>query len=203
MLISEITGAPHVRDPAYLYPVDHLPAHANLVACFTEGHPHQMELEGEGSFWMSDFSNDVCCIYHILASRVLSVISHTMITIERARCQYALLTKTPIDYGSVVTSTMMYVRLLDKGFALPCGALITRIAEHFRVDMIGLREVQLEKGAIGVRFLNASQAHLREVEQELRAQRQRRAAQVGRAPTRIEESMDHFEASLRETQETL
>jgi hypothetical protein len=68
----------------------------------------------------------------------------------------------------MVTSTMMSVQLLDKGFALSYGALITRIAKHFRVDMTGLREVQLEKGAMGVRFLNTSQAHLREVEQEPR-----------------------------------
>jgi hypothetical protein len=82
-----------------------------------------------------------------------------MITIERAHCLYALLTEAPIDYGFVVTSTMMYVRLLDKGFALPYKALITRIAEHFRVDMTELREVQPKKAAMGVRFLNASQAH--------------------------------------------
>jgi hypothetical protein len=31
-LISEITGAPSVRDLAYPYPVDHLPASADLVA---------------------------------------------------------------------------------------------------------------------------------------------------------------------------
>jgi hypothetical protein len=108
-LINEITGVPRLRDPAYPYPVDHLPTRADLVACFTEGHPHQMELEGEGSFQMSNFSNDVRCIYHILASRVLPVISHTMITIERARCLYAMLTETPIDYDSMVTSTMMFI----------------------------------------------------------------------------------------------
>jgi hypothetical protein len=89
-----------------------------------------------------------------------------MITIERARCLYALLTETSIDYGSVVTSTMMSVPLLDKGFALPYGALITWIAEHFSLDMAGLREVQPEKGAMGVHFLNASQAHLQEAEPE-------------------------------------
>jgi hypothetical protein len=65
-----------------------------------------MELEGEGSFQMSDFNNDVRCIYHILASQVLLVISHTMIIIERARCLYSLLTETSLDYGSVVTSTI-------------------------------------------------------------------------------------------------
>jgi hypothetical protein len=119
-----------------------------------------MELKEEGNFQMSDFSNDVRCIYHILASRVLLVISHMMITIERARCFYAMLIETPINYGVVVTSTMMFVRLLDKGFALPYGALITQIAVHFGVDMIGVKEIQLEKGAMGVRFLNASQAHL-------------------------------------------
>jgi hypothetical protein len=141
-LISKIAGAPRVRDPVYPYLVDHLPTRVDLVACFTKGHPHQMELEGEGSFQMSDFSNDIRCIYHILVSRVLPVISHTMITIERARCLYAMLTEAPINYSSVVTTTTMYVRLLDKGFALPYGALITWITEHARVDMTGLREIQ-------------------------------------------------------------
>jgi hypothetical protein len=93
-----------------------------------------------------------------------------MITIERASCLYALLTEAPIDYSSMVTSTMMSVRLLDKCFVLPYRALITRIAEHFRVDMTVLREVQLEKRAMGVCFLNVSQAHLQEVEQKQRAQ---------------------------------
>jgi hypothetical protein len=97
---------------------------------------------------MSDFNNNVWCIYHILASWVLPIISHTMITIERAHCLYALLTKASIDYGSLVTSTMMLVRLLDMGFTLPYGALITQIAEHFRMDVTGLREIQLEKGSM-------------------------------------------------------
>jgi hypothetical protein len=39
-LISEITGAPRVRDLVYTYPIDHLPARADLVACFVEGRPH-------------------------------------------------------------------------------------------------------------------------------------------------------------------
>jgi hypothetical protein len=65
-----------------------------------------------------------------------------MITIERARCLYAMLTETPIDYSSVVTTTMMYVRFLDKGFTLPYGALITQITEHIGVDMTGLRVIQ-------------------------------------------------------------
>ena len=115
-----------------------------------------MELDREGSFQISDFSNDVRCIYHILASQVLPIISHTLITIERARCLYALLTEAPINYGSVVTSTMMYVWLLEKGFELPYSALITRIAVHFGVDTIRLREIQPEKGAMSVLFLNAS-----------------------------------------------
>jgi hypothetical protein len=131
--VRSITGSSAVTER--LRTLSDLHHHADLVACFTKGRPHQMELEGEGSFQMSDFSNDVHCIYHILASQVLLVISHTMITIERARCLYALLTETPIDYNFVVTSTMMFVRLLDKSFALPYGTLITRIAEHFKVDM--------------------------------------------------------------------
>jgi hypothetical protein len=34
------------------------------------------------------------------------------------------------------------------------------------VDMTGLREIQPEKGSMGVHFLNANQAHLWEAEQE-------------------------------------
>jgi hypothetical protein len=48
-LISIITGVPRVCDPTYLYPVDHLPARADLVACFAKGRPYQMELDGERS----------------------------------------------------------------------------------------------------------------------------------------------------------
>ena len=163
-LINSMSGVPSVRDPPYPYPADHLPTRAEMVACFAEGRPHQMELDGKGSFQMSDFSNDVHCIYHILVSRVLPIISNTLITIERACCLYALLTEAPIDFGSVVTSTMMSVRLLDKGFVLPYGALITRLALHSRVDATRLKEIQPEKGPMGTRFLNASQAHLREAE---------------------------------------
>jgi hypothetical protein len=184
-LINTIIEVPHVRDPTYLYPVDHLPTRTDLVMCFDEGHPHQMELDEKGSFQMSDFSNNVRCIYHILVSRVLPVISHTLITIERARCHFALLTKASIDYSSLVTSTMMSVRLLDMGFALPYGALIIQIVEHFKVDMTRLREIHLEKGSMGVRFLNASQAHLREAKQEQRAKRPLRATQAGEVPVRI------------------
>ena len=140
-LINAIVEVPCVRDPTYPYLVDHLPTRAEMVACFAEGCPHQMELDEEGSFQMSDFSNDVHCIYHILASWVLPVISHTLITIEKARGLYTLLTEAPIDYSSVVTSTMMSVQLLDKGFALPYRALITRIAMDFGVDTTGLREI--------------------------------------------------------------
>ena len=163
-LINAIVRVTCVRDLTYPYPIDHLLTRAEMVACFAEGRPYQMELDGKGSFQMSDFSNDICCIYHILASRVLSNISHKLITIERARCRYAMLTEAPIDFGSVVTSTMMFVRILDKGFVLPYGALITRITLHSGVDTIGLREIQPEKGPMGVHFLNASQAHLREAE---------------------------------------
>jgi hypothetical protein len=49
-LISTIARAPRVHDLTYSYPVDHLPTSVDLVACFTEGHPPQMEQDGEGSF---------------------------------------------------------------------------------------------------------------------------------------------------------
>jgi hypothetical protein len=56
---------------------------------------------------------------------------------------------------------------------------------------------------MGVRFLNASQAHLREAEQEPRAQRPLRPARVGRAPAGIEERLDHLEDTVRQTREDL
>jgi hypothetical protein len=49
---------------------------------------------------------------------------------------------------------------------------------------------------MGVRFLNASQAHLREAEQEPRAQRPRRPARVGRAPAGVEERLDRLEDTV-------
>ena len=79
---------------------------------------------------------------------------------ERARCLYALLTTAPINFSSLVTSTMMSVRLIDKGVALPYGALVTRIDEHAKVLMAGLRETQPERGPIRARFLNESHAPL-------------------------------------------
>jgi hypothetical protein len=75
-----------------------------------------------------------------------------IITMERACCLYALLTEAPIDFGSLVTSTMMSIRLTDKGIALPYGALITRITEHAEVPMGGLRETKPERGPIGSEF---------------------------------------------------
>jgi hypothetical protein len=69
------------------------------------------------------------------------VISHTMITMERAHYLYALLTETPINYGFLVIAMMMSVQLMDKGIALPYRALITWIAEHVEVPMVGLKEL--------------------------------------------------------------
>ena len=66
------------------------------------------------------------------------------------------------------------------------------------MDMIGLKEIQPEKGSMGVRFLNVSQAHLREAKQEQRAQSPQKVARVGGIPTRVKERLDHFEASLSE-----
>jgi hypothetical protein len=58
-LISNVTGASWVCNPEYTWPVDHLPTRAEIVECFIEGHPHQMETKGESSFQLSDLSIDV------------------------------------------------------------------------------------------------------------------------------------------------
>ena len=126
-LISTIIGTPRVPNSVYPWPVDHLPTWAEMVEYFAEGRLHEMETEGENSFQIHDFINEVWCIYCILMSRVLPVLSLTLITIERARCLYALLTEATIDYGSVVIVMMMSVRLADSCTTLPYGALITRI----------------------------------------------------------------------------
>jgi hypothetical protein len=131
-----------------------------MVACFTEGCPHRMETEGEGSFQVHDVSNDVKCIYQVMMSRVLPVLRVTMITMDRARCLYALLTETSIDYDSMVTVTMMSMRHTDSCTALPYGALITHIVQHAGVDTEGMIELAPEKGPITARYLNCSNAHL-------------------------------------------
>jgi hypothetical protein len=161
-LISAITGAPRVRTPKYPWPVDHLPTRAKMVACFAEGCPHHMETEGEGSFQVHDFSNEVRCIYRVVMSRVLPLLSLTMITMDRTRCLYTLLTKTSIDYGSMVMVTMMLVRHADSCTALPYGALITRIVQHAEVDTEGMIELAPKKRPITARYLNASNEHLRD-----------------------------------------
>ena len=89
-----------------------------------------------------------------------------MITIERARCLFALLTKAPIDFSSLVIATMMSIRLTNWGITLPFGALITQIAEHAGVRIRDMMEFHPEKGPIRVHFLNARNAHLREAKQE-------------------------------------
>lgn len=61
---------------------------------------------------------------------------------KKAHCLYALLTEASINFSSLVTSTMMSVRLMDKSVAMPYGALITRIAEHVEMPMAGLKETQ-------------------------------------------------------------
>jgi hypothetical protein len=84
----------------------------------------------------------------VVMSHVLPVLSLTMITMDKARCLYALLTETTIDYGSVVTVAMMSVRHADSCTTLPYGALITRIIQHARVDTDGMIELAPEKGLI-------------------------------------------------------
>jgi hypothetical protein len=129
-----------------------------------------MKAEGKGSFQVHDFSNEVKCIYQVVMSHVLLVLSLTM---DRARCLYTLLTETSIDYGSIVIVAMMSVRHVDSCTALPYGALITRIIQHTRVDIDGMIELPLEKGPVIVHYLNASNAHLRDAMPTPRPRRRR------------------------------
>jgi hypothetical protein len=46
-LISNIMGAPQVRDPRYPWPGDDLQALVEMVKCFVDGCPHKMETERE------------------------------------------------------------------------------------------------------------------------------------------------------------
>jgi hypothetical protein len=142
--ISPIIGASRVRNPEYPWSIDHLSTRAEMVTWFTEGRPNR--IEGEGSFQVHDFSNEVRCIYRVVMSRVLLVLSLTMITMDRARCLYTLLTETIIDYGSAVVVTMMSVRHADSCTVLPYGALITRMIQHVEMDTDGMIELALKKG---------------------------------------------------------
>jgi hypothetical protein len=178
-LISTITGAPWVCNLDYPWPVDHLLTRAEMVVCFVEGRPHQMDTEGEGSFQIHDFNNEVRCIFCMVMSRVLLILRLTMITMDRARCLYALLTEASIHYGSVITVEMMSVQHADSCTALPYGALITRIIQHARVDTDGMIELALEKGTITARYLNASNAHLRDAASAPRPRRRKTARADG------------------------
>jgi hypothetical protein len=71
-----------------------------------------------------------------MVSWILPIVSLTSITIKRARYLYALLTETPIDFSSLVTTTMMVVRLVDQIIALPYGAMVTQIVEHAEVSTL-------------------------------------------------------------------
>jgi hypothetical protein len=122
-----------------------------------------METEGEGNFQVHDFSNEVRCIYKVVMSCVLPVLSLMMITMDRARCLYALLTETSIDYGSMVTVVMMSIWHVDSCTTLPYGALITQIVQHAGVDTEGMIELAPKKRPITARYLNASNANLRDV----------------------------------------
>jgi hypothetical protein len=196
-LISAITGAPWVHTLEYPWPVDHLPNRAEMVACFAEGRPHRMETEGKGSFQVHDFSNEVRCIYRVVMSRVLPVLSLTMITMDRARCLYALLIETSIDYGSIVIIAMMSVRHADSCTALPYGALITRIIQHAKVDIDGMIELAPKKRPTIARYLNASNAHLRDAVPAPRP-RWRRTARADGASTSAsqEERLGRIETTL-------
>jgi hypothetical protein len=49
-LISNITRAPQVHNPGYLWPINGIPTCAEMVEFFTDGQPHQKETERECSF---------------------------------------------------------------------------------------------------------------------------------------------------------
>lgn len=80
-----------------------------------------------------------------MVSQIFLVVSLTSITIKRARCLYALLTETSIDFGSLVTLMMIAVQLVYQISTLPYRALVTRIAKHAKVFPRDLTELQPSK----------------------------------------------------------
>jgi hypothetical protein len=156
-----------------------------------------MDTKGEGSFQIHDFNNKVKCTYRMVMSRVLSILRLTMITMDRARCLYALLTEASINYGSVVIVAMMSVQHADSCTVLPYGALITQIIQHAKVDTDGMIELAPEKGTITACYLNASNAHLRDAASAPRP-RQRRTARADGASTLAsqKERLGQIEATL-------
>jgi hypothetical protein len=92
----------------------------------------------------------------------------------------------------------MLVWLADTSTALPYGALITRIVQNAGVITEGMIELVPEKGPITSRYLNESNAHLREPAQES-SPRRWRAAKANEAFTSAsqDERLDKMEASLQ------
>jgi hypothetical protein len=130
-------------------------------------------------------------------SRVLLVLSLTLITMDRAQCLYALLTEAAIDYGSVVTVTMMFVQHENSCTVLPYGALVTQIIQYAKVNTDGMIELALKKGPITTHHLNASNAHLQDAVPALRPQRRRMTRADGASTSASQvERLSRIEAML-------
>jgi hypothetical protein len=91
----------------------------------------------------------------------------------------------------------MSVRHADSCTALPYGALITQIIQHVGGDTEGMIELAPEKGPITARYLNASNAHLRDAAPAPRPRR-RRIARVDGASTSAsqEDRLGRIETTL-------
>lgn len=72
-----------------------------------------------------------------MINRIFPVVRQATVTYDRALSLYALLTHPSIDFGSLALMNMMGVRQTGTNTSLPYGALITRIAEHAGVSLVG------------------------------------------------------------------
>jgi hypothetical protein len=98
----------------------------------------------------------------------------------------------------------MSVRHTDSCTTLPYRALITRIIQHARVVTDGMVELATENGPITVRYLNASNAHLRDAALAPRPRRRRTARVDGSSTSANQDKwLDRMEASLWTYEQTL
>jgi hypothetical protein len=90
----------------------------------------------------------------------------------------------------------MSVRHVNSCTVLPYGAL-TRIVQHARVAIDGMVELVPKRGPIIARYLNASNAHLRDAAPALRPRRRRTTKVDGASSSASqEERLDRIEAML-------
>lgn len=110
-LISALTHTPRMPDSVFPWSTkDALPRSA-LMECLAERRPHAMAVEGTEGFKLNNLSTKLRIMYKIVMYRIQPIKSKNPITFDQALYLYAILTRRPIDYATVIITLMRQVRV--------------------------------------------------------------------------------------------